>query len=294
MQAQRFIQKAFRLLQDNFGYTQSNILQKASILGYHISHPSFSNILNGKHTGHRTLRKVSKAIEEIVKIELGYIWDEDKLFFQKDEGIETSIIAFEKEKKSVEAGIYYHADGRLAIGKEVEFISSAQEEVIILGPTLSHFVHYFYSRKDEEFTDHIVRLLNRGVMIKFFLVDPDSNEARLYFNNEYNVSPEIIGDENLRRRNIELLIKTAHLLNTRSSLGNMEIFFYKKLPFFSCTAVDLENRNGKILVSHHLFGIRSANEPVLEIHKMDQFSLFRRYKHSISLLTKNAKLVSVS
>lgn len=70
-----------------------------------------------------------------------------------------------------------YAGGRPSIEEKVQFMSSAKAEVIEVGIGLTTFAKYFTGQKPKEFSDHIARLLQRGVSIKCLAADPSYSGA---------------------------------------------------------------------------------------------------------------------
>lgn len=282
--------KGFELLNSNFGYTQAAILKKFKALGISVNTASFSNVLRRENVGVKTLKKVCEGMDKIIDSELGMKFDE-KEYLTKDLSHDWQpIIISEGVEGEREVGFEYFEEGRWDLKDKVEFINQAEQEVIEVGVRLNTFCNYFINRRDSEFRDHITALLERGVNVKLYMLNPLSNEALFYFKDRSIVQEREANSIEVMKEVVEklnIIIKEYQYLDLK---GSFELHFYKHLPYNHFLIVDGGTRSGKMLVSHYLYGIRRANCPVVRITKNKSRTLFKRYWESFKLLSQDATL----
>lgn len=288
------IKQGFDLLKADYDYSQAQVVKKMNMLGYLTNKSSFSNVLNNKKTGTPTLQKICAGIDKIVGAELGMEFlDHIKTYQKKNlpNDWEPTIIG-EAAVKKAETGFEYFEEGRWNLSQKVEFLNTAQKEVIELGVRLNTFANYFQHRRDAEFKDHIEALLARGVNVKLYMLNPNSHEALFYFKDRAKFDPK-------EEKSIEVMKEVTQKLKTveqdfkASKLeGKFQLHYYKHLPYNHFLIVDGGMRKGQMLVSHYLYGVKRANCPVVKINKQLSPKLFKRYWHSFKTFTKDASLVS--
>ena len=295
LQYEQIIRQGFELLEQRKAYTQASIRRKLESLGKGISAASMSNILNGNRKGKEVLRRGGEGILEIVRSELGYDFDEAQMSFNTDrvaEGWKPYIIP-EKEEAPVEADTgqpIFHPEGRWPINQKVAFLSSAQDEVVEVGIRLRTFANYFTSRNEHEFKLPIYGLLERGVHFKAYLLDPECQEARLYFHDRARVLEEELGSIEKIRSVLRQLSRIIEEIENQQFPGKFQVLLYKHVPYNHFLIVDGERGHGKMAVSPYLYGINRANCPVVELTKQSNRDLFRRYYQSFQFLSQDARL----
>jgi hypothetical protein len=290
----RIVLSGFELLKRTKNYKQVTIVRKLKNLDFKISKPSFSNILNGRRAGSDALWIASNGIRELVAQELNYCWDGEDFVEDKTRTRKLLIVPDRPEKEPGHehpAGFLFHESGRLSIAEKVNFFSSAQVELVEFGITLNTFSSYFFSRSEEEFKVHIETLLDKGINIKCYLLDPASNEALLYFNDRSRAIEEEKNTPEKIKEAIRRLEKVHREFAEKRYTGAFEVYAYKHIPSNYFLIVDGESLNGKMMASHYLYGERRANCPVIEFSKKDHRSLFRRYWNSYLALAKDAKRI---
>jgi hypothetical protein len=122
-------------------------------------------------------------------------------------------------------------------------------------------------------------------------LDPDSNEAGIYFEDRRRVQEdEIINVEPIRDA-----MRKLHAIQRKIAEagypGKFEVFTYKHIPYNYFMIVDGATPNGGMMVSHYLYGIPRAKCPVLEFTKSDNHDLYMRYWNSYQMLAQGAKAV---
>jgi len=286
------IKAGVQLLEDHKGYNQADILKKLKTLNLEISAASLSNIINGKAVGIKTLQKGVEGVANIIASELGMYYEEKTSSYEslnlephwKAETIKMSEI--EKEER----GYIYHETGRLPLDQKLGFLEKAKEEIIEVGVRLNTLSAHFEHRSEHEFKGRITALLERGVNIKFYLLEPSSGEALLYFRDRSTAnfqkqeaqSPEII---KAAIEKLKLVVEEYQALNLK---GQLELYTYKHIPYNNFLIVDGETENGQLRVSHYMYGIKRADSPVVEISKNKNASLYRRYWQSYRAFVRDA------
>jgi hypothetical protein len=296
-QFQQIVQQGFQLLNQELVYKQVDVLKKLQTIDREISSSSLSNILKGKKTGGEILKKAAEGIREIVRSELGHCFDLEKgqyLPIPPTENWEPFIITpFDPERPDQNKQLRYLAEGRPSIQEKVAFLESAQSEIVEMGLRLRTFTDYFFSRNEHEFALPIKRLMKRGVKLKLYLLDPESNNARLYFDDR-SLAP---GHEQ-EKESPEVIQKVlANLKNLRRSLeaedlaDQLEVYTYRHIPYNHFLIVDGKTRAGKMMVSHYMYGVKRADCPVVEFSKQTNHDLYRKYWKSYQDLILHAKAI---
>lgn len=294
---QKIVQDGFRLLENQFAYSQTDIIYKIAFLGVDISKSLFSNILSAKREiGNKKLHLASECIQKIVKSELGYDFDENTKTFSisnRPDNWTPKLIPLNHYPSEKKESLIIHENGRLPIQEKVNFLKSAQKEVVEFGVRLRAFAHYFLSRSTHEFRNHIEELLAKGVNFNLYLLDPDSNVARLYFEDrsrilkEENKSVEVIPEV------ISLLKQINEELSEKNHPGKLRLFKYKHIPYCHFLIVDGSAYFGKMMVSPYLYGVRRADCPVIQLSKSSNRDMYRLYWTSYLKLIENAKPISL-
>lgn len=290
-QAQLII-NGFNRLSKARNYGQVNIVNKLKYLGFKTNRASFSKILNKKEVGFKVLSETWKGIQELVKEELGLSSD-GKKFSKKVIRKELIVVPeYGVNIKTQTPSFQYHPNGRLSIEQKVEFLSHAQHELIEFGLTLNTFSNYFFTRNEEEFKTPIIKLLERGVHIKCYLLHPDSNEARLYFEDRARaIEEEINGIEKIKTVQ-KRLAKVHQEFKAANYKGNFQVYTYKHIPTNYFFVTDGAKRNAKMMISHYIYGERRANCPVIEFDKNNHPKLYEKYWKSLKALTEDAVLLN--
>lgn len=284
------LEKSISLLHEQAGYQQTTVVSKLRSLDCTVSTSWLSVALHNRRAGYTTLKKVVKALETIILQELGMRYDTGLSAFAdaKSASWTPKIVP---ESPLAESQITFYPAGRLSVQEKVAFISTAREEVVEVGVRLNSFSNYFITQNENVYQAHILELLRRGVHIRGYLIDPDSNEASLYFKDRGSVQSAEKGATDEIKKIIERLKNIAAELAPEPWPGKFEIFKYKHLPYGFFLVVDGHSDTGKMLISPYLFGIRRANCPVMAISKKDQPSLFRKYWESVQYMIQDAQIL---
>ena len=286
---EKIVVQGFHLLEQEKAYSQAQIRHKMAALGQEVSASSLSNILNGKGAGAKALRKAGQAMLHIAQSELGYAFDEKGLCFDmasRPADWQAEVIPVSENSK--EAPFVFYPEGRLSIQQKVEFLKAAQREVVEFGLRLHAFTDYFLSRNEQEFRAHIEELLAKGVALKLYLLDPESNAARLYFDDRARILPDEARSIEEIQRVIERLKHINSEFKAAGYPGKFEVFRYKHFPYGHFLIVDGGSRHGKLMASPYLYGVRRANCPVISVSKSASPGLYKQYWQSFQHLAKGA------
>ena len=164
--------------------------------------------------------------------------------------------------------------------------------MIEFGVKLEQFANYFVGRGDWEFKDPVLRLLERGVDFKCFMLDPDSNVAQLYFKDRAKEEPTELAALKRLPNILAELKKIADNINSLGYRGKFMLYTYKNIPSCSYFSVDKDHFNAKMIVSHYIYGIRRAKCPSLVIPKRGNKPLYSMYLKSLNALVRQAKLIT--
>ncbi|MEL6719561.1 MAG: hypothetical protein AAFP82_12665, partial [Bacteroidota bacterium] len=263
------IKAGVELLEERQGYNQADILRRLKTLNKGISPASMSNILNNKEVGPKILNKVKEGVEMIILEEIGMYYAERSKSFQltTNAALPTwnpNPIEPTKQEKE-ERGYIYHDTGRLPLDQKLDFLEQAQKEIIEVGVRLNTLSSHFEHRSGHEFKDRITALLERGVNIKFYLLEPSSGEALLYFRDRSTANfqkQEAQSTEVIKAaiEKLKLVVQEYQALNLK---GQLELYAYKHIPYNNFLIIDGETEQGHMRVSHYLYGIRRADSPVV-------------------------------
>ena len=283
------IKKGFLILKTQKQYNQLKVVNKLKALKFKSSTASLNNILNDKRAGESTLDTHSEGIQKFIKQECCLRWEESKNDFVPIPSCIPSEI--EEETEQEKNGITFH-EGRLHISDKVRFFSTAKNEMIEFGLTLNTFTSYFFRRRPDEFKLPIHNLLERGVNIKCYLLDPDSNEARMYFEDRKNYYLEEGEGIDKIRRTLTRFKNILEEIDSYGFEGKMEVHIYKHVPHQYSMVIDQNDpHNGKLHISQYLSGELRSHCPVIECARKDNPTLFMLYCSSLQKLMSGAKRV---
>jgi len=175
-------------------------------------------------------------------------------------------------------------DSRRNIDGKVVFFQNAKNEVIEIGISLRTFSGYFEQRPSKDFKDHILELLQRGVVFKCFAMDPNCKIAIKY--------AEDTGDDELLNR-IQTSLKNLKAISGElrecGVPGKFEIYVYSHIPYFHAVCVDGDEDHGQIFISPYLFATKKAETPGFEFSKNEHPVIFEKYWKSVKGLMDNSK-----
>ncbi|NUN99369.1 MAG: hypothetical protein HUU01_02000 [Saprospiraceae bacterium] len=287
------VQAGVALLKEKQGYSQLQIVQKLEKLKFTVSEAALSKIVRNNEGGVKILKIAADGIKALVSREIGFKWEGTAYTTIPDKGWVQAIVDIsDRENFSTsQPGFVFHEDGRLSIRQKVEFFSNAQEEVIEFGIVLNTFAGYFFSRNEKEFKQHVEALLKKGITFKCYLLDPDCEETKMYFSDRAKHLPDEHKSIGKIREAIEKLGKVQQQFREKGYQGNFEIYTYQNIPNNYFMTVDGDSPNGRIMVSHYIYGESRANCPVIELSPTSYPILYERYWKSLKRLAENARLL---
>lgn len=292
-QKAELIKKGFKLLTISKGYSQSEVVAKLKRLQFQTSTPVFNRLIKNDDFSSSSLIKIFEGMKVLIKKELCFAIGENRDWI-KLENCKTETVSLENENDQSQKGFVFHQEGRLEVAQKVDFFSTAKSEIIEFGITLNMFTIYLMNKNPKEFRNPLLELLKKGVQIKCYLLDPEWNGTRQYFEDRKTVLKEDVnGIEKIRTSLRRFKIFNSEI-STKDYRKNLEIYTYRHFPSNYFLAIDKDAKSiPKMMVSNYLFGEKRAYCPVIEFTRQDQPILFHRYKDSLEKIIKGAKKVNL-
>ncbi len=286
------IEKGLKLLIEEYGYKQIEIFNKLEVLEFKVSRSTISNLYKQKtKPGKPLLKLLGNGIAEILKVERCLVFDKNTENFIPIPNCSPRSIKGEVKKEgelSAAPLVPYHLhDGRFNVSEKVAFFEKAQLEIIELGIRLRNFKNYFNDKKESAFKDPLRAILERGVHFKCFVLEPEGNFARRYFEDRARVQPT---EKSAFANSPSVLAELKSLiiaLNREGYSGKMELHTYDHFPYFHATVIDGETESAEMLMAAYLYGVSRANTPVLKIKKRKNKKIFKRYFSSVKAMIEN-------
>jgi len=290
------VRLGFEHLQATALYTQNSIVAKLKYLGYEVSTATLSNLLSNKtdpsrKVGPKALKKAAKGIELLMQHELDMQFSPVAAKYTPLHTPDWTPFRVPDTSKLNSPDFSIHANGRVSVEHKTAFMGSANKEVTELGVRLNAFAGYFTSQNEQAYKAHIIRLLQRGVHFKGYLMDPASEEARMYFKDR---SQHLSSEQEAAFETSQVIQRLKSLCTEFEQMqlkGKFEIYTYKHIPYSLIYVVDGALPTGKMMVSPYLYGVRRANCPVLEFTKANQPVLFRKYWESMQYFIEGAQKI---
>ena len=283
------INKSLEHLYDQLAYTQVAVIDKLRLLGHVVSPASLSKIKTGKDVGLPLLISVAKGIQLIMEQELDMAFNGKTEDFEPLDTLGWKPTVVPKIPPQDTQKFTLHPEGRLLVDEKARFIKNATQEIIELGIRLNTLSNYFTNINENAYKTHVINLLKKGVVIKGYLLDPDSNEARIYFDDRSKVQTfEKDSIEDIKKVIARFKVLDAEF-KAMNLKGRLEIYLYRHIPNSFYLVVDgTMMETAKMMVSPYLYGIGRANCPVMEFTKKDQSYLFRKHWESLQLFMEGA------
>lgn len=287
------IKNGVALLKEQKTYTQSTIQKKMKAVGKSIAAASLTNILTDKKVSLPLLQTASEGVIAVVEHELPFLCDTSSGQFVPDpaSGSDTKVIPVPDYPDDEYAGFKIHKTGRFNATEKAGFIQTATEEIVEVGLRLKAFAGFFNSHKEDDYQNHLLERLKNGVHFKAYLLDPESQEARMYFTDRSKFLPDEARSIDEMRIVVKELQRVRDNIAARNLKGSFELYLYRHMPYGMFLMVDGATAHGKLLVSSYLYGVRRAHCPVLEIYKEHQHHLYTRYRESMLMLMADAKKI---
>jgi len=303
---QELIKAALYLLLDCYDgiYTQRQVVTMLNQLNVALK-PSALNKLKkdietGKQLGKRRAKRYGGPLEELVNKLLGQEYDVELNKFIPTENTDwqpENLLPIEEQNTVVSLPEnrflekVYDTRGRWSTADKVRFFSTAKKEVIEFGVKLENFSTYFDKYGDAAYKQPIIELLKRGVNVKCYMLEPDSNTARFYFEDRAKANEEESTAIEKLPKIQKKLLKIATSLNNLGHDGRFEIYTYKNIPYNHFLSVDLDIYSAKMVIAHYIYGVGRAKSPLVVITKKDHPSLYELYATSLRAFLAQAKKV---
>lgn len=286
------VKNGFVLLKKKKNYKQTNIVNKLIVLGFETSPSAFNKIIKDKNAGSDSLLNNSRGIKKLIYQELGFNFNGTEVVEKVEEGWSETIVP-EKPAKLTEKGVPVRDKGRLVITDKVALFSTAEQVIYEVGVTLNTFTNNFFHRSGSEFKEPFRKLLERGVTVKCYLLDPDSSEALAYFNDRARAKgfEEEKNKPYQTKQNLKKLKAIYDEFAEMEYRGKFELYLYRHFPTNNFLAIDPEQSKGEMTISHYLYAQLRAHNPVVKINRHDNPTLFETYWHSLQQMIKDSKPV---
>lgn len=288
----RIVQQAFYLLtEEKFNWKQALLFEKFQAIDKPVSKASINRAKKQLPQGDDILHKLAEGFLIIVKEELGFLYLEEKEKFSEIpyEGWSRREIRTRKKTKAEKSTTFiYHKEGRLSVQDKARFIDGAQQEVFLLGVRLKQLSVYFLNRNDAEYKNYIIEALKRGINIHCYMLDPDRQVARMYFEDrslfdrKEKKSIEEMKDVILDLQDVYQEIEAMNLK------GKLSLFKYNHIPHNYFLIRDPESILGSMRISHYLLGVGRSKSPVVAFTKKEDRPLFDLYWTSFKYFINDA------
>ncbi len=286
------IQQGVELLKEY--HKQISIVRKANTLGCTFDNSTLANMIARRNTNVLSMQRVAKAIAEIVMKEQGMAYNEvTNQYEYKPKPNWTAEIVPEKTSANADAVPFIlHADGRPSIIQKADFIGDARKQIIEFGIRLRTFSEYFISSNEALYKARVIERLKAGVDMDCYVLYPDSQEARIYFEDRSKVLASEKKALEKAKEAIENLKAVGEEFVSGGYRGRFRLWQYRHIPYNHFLAIDPEESYGKIQFSPYLYGVRRAECPVWEVCQEKQPTLYKKYWWSLQCAMKDAQAIS--
>ncbi len=199
------------------------------------------------------------------------------------------------EQNKNDTDVRLHHGGRRSQEYKVNFMATAQREVLEVGIRLRAFRDNLRYVGRDIYRQPVERLLARGVNFKCYLLDVNASTVKAYIEDlatvqekersSYEVVPEVIND----------LTELCDTFRAKNYPGTFELYQYAHIPqnHFFVVDNDLED-HAKMMISNYIFGIPRGQCFVIEFSREDADVLYDQYKKSLEHLIGDAKRLASS
>jgi len=263
------------------------------------SEPLLSKLKNSdsKQVGfnEELLIDICMGLERILADEVNVSWlPNKKRFFQKIDAVKFEPKRFLRKKRasgnSEQIDVRLHS-GRRSQGYKVDFMATAQKEVLEVGIRLRAFRDYLYSGPDI-YRQPVEKLLQRGVNFKCYLLDPAHENVKAYINDLATARAEEIKTPEIIASVTEDLKDLCDEFRAENYPGHFELYSYTHIPQNHFFVVDnKDTKRAKMIISNYIFGVRRSQCFVMEFSKHDAEELYKLYEQSLHKLIKDAQLI---
>lgn len=304
---QQLIKEALKVLLDvnEADYSQKDIIKLLNTTGFVIAESTFTKLKKqieaGIHLDPRRAKKYGVPLEKVIKSYLGLAYDATSQQFLPIKEIDVQSLQNKTQEILQQPSVptqtppststVFHPGGRWTPSKKIAFLQTAQYEIIEYGVKLESFIQSFDQYGDANYKDYIVQLLEKGVKIKCYILEPGSNISNMYFRDRTTADDK---EEDVLKRLPKIkdrLIKMAKELNHLGHSGQVEVYTYNNIPYNHFSSIDLGKPTAKMLVSHYVYGIQRSKVPFLVFSKREHAALYKNYATSLKALVEQAKKV---
>ncbi|PHN03238.1 hypothetical protein [Flavilitoribacter nigricans] len=285
-------------------YTQKEMTRKLKILGVQVSTGQFNKAVKENQIGKKSLIDICRGLEKILALEFNMAYEPEKDTFKENVDPNWKKIIIGKHETpepqqhpnlsdDPNTANFLLQKGRMTVTEKADFMSTAQKEVILVGVRLRQFCSYFNKRSDAEFKNRIARILERGVDINCYLLDPDCHAARFYLEDRgESLVDEKNGDQVILEVIRDLKIISREFTD-KGYKGQLNIYKYRHIPHNYFMAVDGDTPQGKIAGSHYLYGVMRSKAPVFAFERRTDEDLFALYWKSLQSVCSGARQIEV-
>lgn len=276
---------------DQSGYKQNEIVEKLNVLGIKISKSSFNIIYNlkqneekGKTVSLTLMKTTCDGLEKILRVEKGLFFNDslNALCNVEDENWSASVIKTDMDSIiNNHQSVTIYQRGRRPVSSKINLVERSQVDFIELGLRLRTFASHFFDENEHEYKIPIINKLKAGLNFRCYLLNPRGRFAADYFNDRAKVQRQEISAFEEMKDILERLKMIRDELNTQSTRGKMEIYLLNSYPYLHASISDGGQPNGKMFISHYMYGISRANSPVIEITRKDNPIMYKKYWESV-------------
>ena len=190
-------------------------------------------------------------------------------------------------RAAIKQAFSWHETGRLLVTEKAQFLSRATTEIIEIGTGLTTFASYFDQTNPELFKTPVYAAIERGVEVRCYALDPDSDVAQTYLadRGEPEYADRI-------RDALERLARVRDEVAAQNWPGSFEVNVYAHIPSLYALAVDLdETDKAELMASPYLFGVARAETPVMRFSFASNRTLLERYRIAIRAITASARSI---
>ena len=218
---------------------------------------------------------IDKRATERFKAKLQNDLETKKAQIEKEKEIEiaklklTPSISDEKSRSLQESAQKRNFVMRKELPALSEFLSQAQNEIIMVGVSLVHVAHQNW--------DAAAYALKAGRHVKLFVLDPKSSHV-----SEYEKAFRMGGLQNL------LLSILNDLCAKKRQWGfqNLEIWTYDMFPIHSLTILDPDSASGKIKIEYYFYNNDSSSRINITVSKENEKEIYETALNSYLSLAK--------
>lgn len=188
--------------------------------------------------------------------------------------------------KAVVTPFEVYPEGRMSIQDKTRFARQARKQIKEFGTGLTAFATYFTGHRNEEFKDHIKRLLERGVNLDCYGLAPSSQWVEFV---KQTSGPDYV-EATARAR--DDILKERNAFIAEGLPGELRYFEYDHVPEFHGFCLDPDDEvNAQILISFYLPGMERKEAPVYQVSRHGNPNLFGKYLTAMEAIEETAQQV---